>query len=60
MRTWLLAWNQPRDRTYDGIIVELVALGHVPGKIGLGRFRERATGGDERDELTYLFVGVGF
>jgi hypothetical protein len=30
------------------------------GKIGLGRFKERARGDRERDELTYLFVGVGF
>lgn len=58
LRTWLLAWNQERDRTYDGAIVELVMLGHVPGKIGVGRFKERAQG--ERDKLTYLFIGVGF
>jgi hypothetical protein len=60
LRTWLLAWNQESDQTYDGAIIELVALGHVPGKVGLGRFRERASGARERDKLTYLFVGVGF
>jgi hypothetical protein len=60
LRTWLLAWNQEKDQTYDGAILELVALGHVPGKVGLGRFRERASGARERDKLTYLFIGVGF
>ena len=60
LRTWLLAWNQEKDRSYDGAIVELAALGHVPGKVGLGRFRERASGARERDKLTYFFVGVGF
>jgi hypothetical protein len=60
LRTWLLAWNQEKDRTYDGAIVEVALLGHVPGKIGLGRFRERAAGDRERDRLTYLYLGVGF
>lgn len=60
LRTWLLAWNQEKDETYDGAIVELVALGHVPGKVGLGRFRQRENGARERDKLTYLFIGVGF
>lgn len=60
LRTWLLAWGQQKDRTYDGAIFEVAMLGHVPGKIGLGRFKERARGDRERDELTYLFVGVGF
>lgn len=53
-------WGQEKDRTYDGAIFEVAMLGHVPGKIGLGRFKERARGDRERDELTYLFVGVGF
>ena len=35
-------------------------LGHVPGKLGLGWFKERARDDGERDKLTYLFVGVGF
>jgi hypothetical protein len=60
LRTWLLVWGQEKDRTYDGAIFEVAMLGHVPGKIGLGRFKERARGDRERDELTYLFVGVGF
>lgn len=60
LRTWLAAWGQPNDRTYDGVILEVVALGHVPGKLGLGTFRERAQGDSGRDQLTYLFLGVGF
>lgn len=60
LRTWLIPWNQPEDRTYDGLIVELAMFGHMPAKIGLGRFRERARGDAERDELTYLILGVGF
>lgn len=60
LRTWLAAWGQPEDRTYDGVIAEVVMLGHVPGKLGLGRFKERARGDAERDSLTYLFFGVGF
>jgi hypothetical protein len=60
LRTWLLAWGQESDRTYDGAIFEVVMQGHVPGKIGLGRFKERAQGDRERDKLTYLFLGVGF
>ena len=60
LRTWLAAWGQPEDRTYDGAVLEVVMLGHVPGKLGFGRFRERAQGDHEPDRLTYLFLGVGF
>ena len=60
LRTWLAAWGQPNDRTYDGAILEVAMLGHVPGKLGLGRFKERAHSDSGRDYLTYLFLGVGF
>jgi hypothetical protein len=60
LRTWLIDWHEPVDRTYDGAVVELVALGHVPGKIGAGYFKDRAPVGDRRDAFVYFFVGVGW
>lgn len=60
LRTWLIEWNQPRGRTYEGGVAELVILGHIPGKIGLGYYREREAAADGRNAFTYFFVGVGW
>ena len=60
MRTWLVSWKEPLDRTYDGVVVELVALGHIPGKIGLGYFKDRELIANQRNTFTYFFFGVGW
>jgi hypothetical protein len=57
MRTWLWSWNVEKNRTYDGGVAEFVLLGHVPGKIGLGYFKDRD---NNRSRFTYVFFGVGF
>jgi hypothetical protein len=59
MRTWLLTWDVETNRTFDGGVVELVILGHVPGKIGLGFFQDTAPN-NRHDSFTYVFVGVGW
>lgn len=59
MRTWLLAWDVETNRTFDGGVVELVTLGHVPGKIGLGFFQDTALN-NRYNSFTYMFVGVGW
>ena len=59
MRTWLLTWNVETNRIFDGGVVELVSLGHVPGKIGLGFFQDTALN-NRHDSFTYVFVGVGW
>ena len=60
MRTWLVKWNEPINTNYDGVITELVALGHVPGKIGLGYFRDSEAVNNQHSSFIYLFVGVGW
>jgi hypothetical protein len=57
MRTWLWTWNEQKNRTYDGAVAEVAVLGHVPGKIGLGYFKDRD---NSRNRFTYVFLGVGF
>ncbi len=57
LRTWLAPWNQPKDHGYDGAIVELVVFGHIPGKIGVGRFRDRDGSGQR---FTSFFFGLGW
>lgn len=59
MRTWLFPWNVEPNRTFDGGIIELVILGHVPGKIGLGFFQD-TTLYNRHNSFTYVFVGVGW
>ncbi len=51
------AARSQKDRTYDGIVAELVLIGHMPFKIGLGHFKDREAG-DNR--FTYWFVGWGW
>jgi hypothetical protein len=57
LRTWLAPWNQPKDHGYDGAVVELVVFGHIPGKIGVGRFRDRDGSGQR---FTSFFFGLGW
>jgi hypothetical protein len=60
MRTWLLTWNEEVNRTFDGGVAEFVLLGHVPGKIGLGYFRDTDPLNTRRESFTYVFFGVGW
>jgi hypothetical protein len=60
MRTWLWTWNEETNRTFDGGVAEWVLLGHVPGKIGLGFFRDTEPLNNRRDSFTYVFFGVGW
>jgi len=60
MRTWLWTWNEETNRTFDGGVAEFVLLGHVPGKIGLGFFRDTEPLNKRRDSFTYVFFGVGW
>ena len=60
MRTWLWTWNEETNRTFDGGVAEWVLLGHVPGKIGLGFFRDTEPLNNRRDSSTYVFFGVGW
>jgi hypothetical protein len=61
MRTWIGGLSDKFDgRTYDGIVAEFVSDGHVPGKIGIGYFKERS-GDNSRDyRFTSFFVGIGW
>ncbi len=61
MRTWLLTWDEPRGRTFNGGVVEF-ALPSVHGgpKVGLGSFREVSAVGGVRNSFTYVFVGLGW
>ncbi|MFA6902212.1 MAG: hypothetical protein WC236_03920 [Gallionellaceae bacterium] len=59
MRTWLLTLDVESNSTFDGGVVELVVLGHVPGKIGLGFFQDTAFN-NKHNSFTYVFVGVGW
>ena len=60
MRTWLWTWNEETNRTFDGGVAEWVLLGHVPGKIGLGLFRDTEPLNNRRGSSTYVFFGVGW
>jgi hypothetical protein len=60
MRTWLWTWGEETDRTFDGGVAEFVLLGHVPGKIGVGLFKDTKTLNNRRDSFTYVFFGVGW
>lgn len=60
MRTWLWTWNEESNRTFDGGVAEFVLLGHVPGKIGLGFFRDTEPHNNQHGSFTYVFVGVGW
>ena len=60
LRTWLLTWNESANRNFDGLVVELVTMGHLPGKIGLGRFTEDAPGNHSEASFNYVYVGVGW
>ena len=60
MRTWLWTWNEEINRTFEGGVAEFVLLGHVPGKIGLGFFRDTKPLNNKRDSFTYVFFGVGW
>lgn len=57
LRTWLAPWNQEKDHLFNGGVVELIVFGHIPGKIGLGRFRDRDGSGRS---FTSVFFGVGW
>jgi hypothetical protein len=59
MRTWFLTWDVETNGTFDGGVVELVVLGHMPGKIGLGFFQDTAIN-NKHNSFTYVFVGVGW
>jgi hypothetical protein len=62
MRTWLWSWNEEKDRTFDGPVVEFVIPSlHGGGpKLGIGSFKDtRAVDGDRRS-FTYVFLGLGF
>ena len=60
IRTWLWTWNEETNRTFDGGVAEFVRLGHVPGKIGLGYFKDREMLNSRRESFTYVFFGVGW
>lgn len=60
MRTWLVGSSSIRDNTYNGIILELVSLGHIPGKIGLGYFKEAHNTADKDDNFVYFVIGAGW
>jgi hypothetical protein len=40
MKTWLTGNSVIKDKSYNGFILELVLLGRLPGKVGLGYFKE--------------------
>jgi hypothetical protein len=61
MRTWLLTWNEEKNRTFDGGVIEF-ALPSLHGgpKVGLGSFRDREPLNGTRGTFTYVFLGVGW
>jgi hypothetical protein len=60
MRTWLWTWHEPRDRTFEGGVIEFVMPSpHGGPKLGIGSFRDVGTLNGRRDTFTYIFVGVG-
>lgn len=61
MRTWLLTWGAPKNRTFDGAVVEL-ALPSLHGgpKLGLGSFREASPVNGLHRSFTYVFIGLGW
>ncbi len=59
LRTWLATWQEEKDTTFDGGMMELVTLGHVPGKLGLGYFEGEEAFTERRTSFTYAFMGVG-
>jgi hypothetical protein len=49
MRTWLWTWHEPRDRTFEGGVIEFVMPSpHGGPKLGIGSFTDvgsRTAGG---------------
>ena len=61
LRTWLLTWNEEKDRTFDGGVIEFaMPTAHGGPKIGLGKFKDREALNGTREKFTYVFVGVGW
>ena len=61
LRTWLLTWNEEKDRTFDGGVLELALPSpHGGPKIGIGSFKDREPLNGTRDKFTYVFLGVGW
>ena len=61
LRTWLLTWNEEKDRTFDGGVIEFALPSpHGGPKIGIGSFKDREPLNGTRDKFTYVFIGVGW
>jgi len=61
MRTWLGGLDEKFDeRTYDGVVAELVIDGHIPLKIGIGRFKDRDSNDSHHYRFTSFFIGIGW
>jgi len=61
LRTWLLTWNEEKDRTFDGGVIEFALPSpHGGPKIGSGSFKDREPLNGTRDKFTYVFIGVGW
>jgi hypothetical protein len=61
MRTWLLTWNEPSNRTFSGGVVEFAMPSmHGGPKVGIGSFREADSLDSGQDSFTYLYAGVGW
>jgi hypothetical protein len=61
MHTWLGGASDKFDgRTYDGVVVELVVDGHMPGKIGIGYFKDRDQDDSHDYRFTSISVGIGW
>ena len=60
MQTWLTGNSAIKDKSYNGLILELVSLGHLPGKIGLGYFKEVNSSINQQEEIIYFSIGVGW
>ena len=61
MRTWLWTWNEEKNRTFDGGVVQLAMPSmHGGPKIALGSFKDREPLNGARESFTYVFLGVGW
>ena len=61
LRTWLLTWNEQKDRTFDGGVIEFALPSpHGGPKIGIGAFKDRESLNGVREKFTYVFIGVGW
>ncbi|HEY6096126.1 MAG TPA: hypothetical protein VIU93_14345 [Gallionellaceae bacterium] len=60
LRTWLMPWNIEAGKIFDGTVVEFAVAGHIPAKLGLGRFSEVDPPDGAAISLTYIFLGLGW